>query len=88
MKEQGAPEKKLRNFDSYSLEEMDNFYRQGVATEAETIAYIKKWNQGIRFTQAIIQNTRILNFDPEKSGNAYRHLQEKFQLNLPEQKTT
>lgn len=77
-----TPEKKIREFPHLNINEMENYYRNGLVSEEETIAYLCKWNQGPHFTQAVLTDGSIRNFDPEKSGWAYKHLQEKFQLKL------
>ena len=67
---------------SYSLNEIENMYQYGMVTEEEVIEYLKSWNSGPHFTQAVLDGYRIRNFDPEKSGVLYRHLKEKFGLQL------
>jgi len=65
-----------------TLNQVDEMYRQGSISEEETIEYIRAWNNGPHFTQAVLTDGKIRNFDPEKSGVFYRHLKEKFNLNL------
>ncbi len=66
-----------------SLQQVEDGYRYGSISEAEVIDYIKLWNAGpCRFTQAILSDGAIRQFDPEKCGKMYRHLQAKFNLRL------
>lgn len=67
-----------------SIADVERLYQQGLASEAEVVSYLREWNQGPHFTQAVLQDGAIRNFDPETSSGFYRHLREKFALRLPE----
>jgi hypothetical protein len=67
---------------SASINDAERMYRNGTATEAEVIEYLRAWNAGPYFSQAVLADGRIRLFDPEKSGFAYKRLQEKFGLKL------
>ena len=66
----------------HSLNDVERMYRQGTASEAEVIEYLRAWNAGPHFTQAVLSDGAIRNFDPEKSGVFYRHLAAQFGLRL------
>ena len=51
-------------------------------SEKEVTEYLRAWNAGPHFTQAVLYDGRIRNFDPEKSGWCYRHVAEKFGVKL------
>ena len=71
------------NLKNKSLGEVEYMYQKGMISEQETIEYIKLWNAGpCRFTQAILADGAIRQFDPERSGKFYQHLKDKFNLNL------
>jgi len=65
-----------------SLNDVERYYRNGQASEAEVTEYLKAWNANSHFTQAVLVDGAIRNFDPEKSAIGYRHLKEKFGLRL------
>lgn len=65
-----------------SLKEVNYAYQQGLLSEQEAIEYIREWNAGPHFTQAVLIDGSIRNFDPEKSGVFYKHLKDIFNLRL------
>lgn len=82
-----SPEKPKRDLSQSSLDEVENFYQRGIISEEEVVAYLRLWNAGPHFTQAVLFDGRIRNFDPEKSADIYRNQQEKFGLILPPKKS-
>jgi len=66
----------------HSLNEVERMYRCGSVTYEEVRDYLRRWNAGPHFTQAVLADGAIRNFDPEKSGWAYRHLAGEFGLRL------
>lgn len=61
-----------------SLTDVESYYRQGRVSREEVVKYIRKWNSAPRFTQAVLIDSRIVNFDPEEQGWKYKHLAEEF----------
>lgn len=53
-------------FKNYSLAEMDQAYRDGRATYDEAREYVRAWNKGPHFTQAIIFDGRIQNMEIDR----------------------
>lgn len=52
-------------FSSYSLGEMENFYRQGVCSYPQLVSYIRAWNcSGKHMTRAYWADGAIRQFDP------------------------
>lgn len=60
-----------------SINQVQEMYRQGRASEAAVAEYLRAWNAGPHFTQAVFCDGAIRNFDPELS-RGYVHLYEKF----------
>ena len=52
---------------SCSLNDVEFLYEQGLVSRAEIVEYLRKWNAGPHFTQAVWWDGRIRNFDPEVS---------------------
>lgn len=67
---------------NYSLDDIERCYRQGRVSREEVVEYLKKWNSGPHCTQAVLFDSRIINFDPEDHGWRYKHLAEEFGLRL------
>jgi len=44
-----------------SLNDVDEMYRNGRLTEEEVEDYIRRWNEKLRFTMAILRDGRIRN---------------------------
>ena len=44
-----------------SLNDVEEMYRNGRATEAEVEDYIRRWNEKLRFTMAVLRDGRIRN---------------------------
>jgi hypothetical protein len=65
-----------------SLNDVERMYRNGTASVQEVTEYLRAWNAGPHFTQAVLSDGAIRNFDPEKSGVFYRHLKDEFGLRL------
>jgi len=67
----------------HCLNEVERMYRQGNVSDEEVTEYLRAWNATPgRFTQAVLLDGAIRNFDPEKSGVFYRHLKDRFGLKL------
>ena len=64
----------LNPYSQYSLGEMDELQRQGRVTPDALRDYIRAWNAGPHFTQAVFCDGAIRQFDPETSPTTYRHL--------------
>jgi hypothetical protein len=47
-----------------NLDEAELLYRQGRVSEDDMIDYLRRWNAGPHFTQAVFFDGRIRNFDP------------------------
>lgn len=65
-----------------NLNQIDEMYCRGHLSEGETISYIRNWNQGPHYIQAVLWDGKIRTFDSRISGVCYRHLKEKFNLHL------
>lgn len=66
-----------------SLNEVDARYRSGSMPEDQVIAYIRLWNAGPHFTQAVLKDGGIRTFDPcGPSAVFYRHMAKEFNLKL------
>ena len=65
-----------------TLNEVEQFFREGRVTEDEVAVFLRAWNAGPHFTQAVLTDGRIRNFDPALSGACYRHLKDRFGLRL------
>ena len=65
------------NLSSMSLDEINAAYRSGGISTAEVTAYLRTWNAGADFSQAVISDGGIRTFDPEKSP-FYQHLYKEF----------
>lgn len=63
-----------------SLDQAEAAWRQGLISEAELVAFIRQWNSGPRFCQAVLSDGAVRVFDPERSGWCYRHLRDEFGL--------
>ena len=61
---------------SYTLNQVGRMLRDGEITEREATEYVRAWNAGPHFTQAVITVHGIKNFNPETG--AYRSLWEKY----------
>ncbi len=62
----------------YSLGDIDTMYRDGRVSEDEVAEYLRAWNATPgRFTQAVLRDGGIRQFDPEVS-KPYRELWDKF----------
>ena len=61
-----------------SINDVERLYRGGQISEDEVVKYIREWNAGPHFSQAVLSDGRIRLFDPEKSFVFYRHLAERF----------
>ena len=44
-----------------SLNDVDEMYRNGRLTEEEVEDYIRRWNEKLRFTMAVLRDGRIRN---------------------------
>ena len=93
--EEGEAERKAdlhfaANLGNMSIDEVENAYRQGRVSEEDVVQFLRKWNATPgRFTQAVLSDGAIRNFDPEEDKGqvaAYRHLKDKFNLQLPDKK--
>ena len=64
----------------YSLNEIEQLFRDGRITEEQATSYLRLWNAGPHFTQAVISDNAIRNFDPENKNyiTCYKHLFDKF----------
>jgi hypothetical protein len=60
-----------------SLERAEELKRNGWITYDELRDFIRNWNAGPHFTQAVYTDGRIRNFDPDRSI-MYRHLYAEF----------
>ena len=60
----------------HSINEVEAMYHRGMVSEPELVAYLRAWNAGPHFTQAVFCDGRIRNFDPE--NGCYKHLWERF----------
>lgn len=63
-------------FSGFSISEMQDKYRYGSVSDADMQEYLRAWNAGPHFTQAVFADGAIRNFDPE--SGSYKHLWEKF----------
>lgn len=54
---------------SRTLEQVQNLFRAGSITEAELVRYIRAWNAGPHFTQAVYSGGAIRNYDAEHIAN-------------------
>ena len=61
----------------YSLNEVEQAYRNGLVGDDELVAYIRAWNAGPHFSEAVWCDGAIRNFDAEET-RAYSHLREKY----------
>lgn len=66
----------MTKFAGFSINEMQDKYRWGSVSDEDMCEYVRAWNAGPHFTQAVFSDGAIRNFDPE--SGAYRHLWEKF----------
>lgn len=67
----------MTNYKHLSLEQADNYFRQGQISEAEIIEYLRAWNSGPHFTQAVLSDGAIRNFDPDRIKYP-REIEERF----------
>lgn len=51
-----------------SLDRAESLYRSGMVSESELETYLRQWNAGPHFTQAVLIDGSIRNFDPDKWG--------------------
>lgn len=58
------------NLSNASLNQVETYFKDGKVSRAEVTAYLREWNAGPHFTQAVIFGRSILNFEP-KSFPAY-----------------
>lgn len=65
------------NLANYSLADVGRFYRQGRVSRDQVVEYLRSWNSGPHLTQAVLKDSRIVNFYPEE-GQIYKHLFEEF----------
>jgi hypothetical protein len=70
------------NLSNHTLNQVNEMYRQGSIGYKDVTEYLISWNAGPHFTQAVLSDGKIRNFDPEKSGVFYRHLKDIFGLHL------
>lgn len=66
-----------------SIATIELWYQQGCLPYPELVSYLRHWNSLYlikRTTQAVWDGGCIRIFDPEHSGNAYRHLKREFGL--------
>ncbi len=55
------------NMQHMTLNSAEQAYRNGIMSEAEVTQFIRVWNAGPHFTQAIFRDGAIRNYDPEKT---------------------
>jgi len=65
------------NLAQYSINQIEQMARYGSITEQEVTDYLRAWNAGPHFTQAVWADGAIRNFDPEQGG-AYCQLWGKY----------
>jgi len=63
-----------------SPNQVERLYRDGQTTEDEVAEYLRAWNAGPHFNQAVLSDGAIRLFDPERP--AYHHLHERFGVRL------
>ena len=68
----------MKNLTQYSINQIEEMARFGSITEADITAYLRAWNAGPHFTQAVWADGRIRNFDPENKGRPYAQLWEQY----------
>ena len=61
------------NEDHLSLNDVERFFQHGYWSRERTVAFVRKWNEGPHFTQAVVTEGTIRNFDPERN-HIWRHL--------------
>lgn len=66
----------------YSLAEMDRMYRDGRVTYDEAREYVRRWNAGPHFTQAIIKDGRIQNMEIDVLVLRHKNLIEEFGVKI------
>lgn len=55
-----------------SLSQVETYFKDGKVTRADVTAYLREWNAGPHFTQAVLAGNRILNFEPENIPARFR----------------
>lgn len=51
-----------RDWTHLTLNDVDRLYREGLMSEAETLAYIEEWNKGPHFTYAVLRDGAVRNY--------------------------
>ena len=62
----------------YSINQIEEMARFGNIGLEEVTFYLRAWNAGSHFTQAVWCDGAIRNFDPENKGRPYAQLWEKY----------
>jgi hypothetical protein len=63
----------MKNLNNYSLAQVDSMYQNGALSTDEVTDYLRAWNAGPHFTQAVIWHGSIRQFDPE-TNHFYQQL--------------
>ena len=64
----------MKDLTQYSIEQVEQMARFGSITHDDIVTYLRAWNSGPHFTQAVWCDGAIRNFDPENKGRPYAHL--------------
>ena len=63
---------------TYSLNQVEQMYRNGTIGRADIVEYLRAWNAGPHFTQAVFADGSIRNFEPDGNYRPYPHLWAEF----------
>jgi hypothetical protein len=71
-----VPTADMKSTEHISLDQAERLFRLRKWTEEQTLQFIRDWNAGPHFTQAVLTGDSIQNFDPEEC-KLFTHLHEK-----------